>query len=69
MKCNVGGFDRIARIVVGIALIAFAYFAQQPLAYIGIIPLVTGAVGFCPIYVPFKFSTSCKGEDSSCKKS
>ncbi|MDX1809777.1 MAG: DUF2892 domain-containing protein [Sulfurospirillaceae bacterium] len=62
MKCNVGGMDRVARIVVGAALVAYAYYAKQPIAYIGVIPLVTGLVGFCPLYPLFKFS-SCKKED------
>lgn len=65
MKCNVGGIDRILRIVVGIALVAFAFFANQPIAYIGIVPLLTGAIGFCPIYPLFKYSSAC---DSGCKK-
>lgn len=68
MKQNVGGFDRIARIVVGIALMAFAFFANQPIAYIGIIPLVTGLFGFCPLYPIFHFSSACKGANCSCKK-
>ncbi len=66
MKCNVGGIDKILRIVAGIALIAFAFFANQPLAYIGIVPLLTGIVGFCPIYPLFKYSSAC---DCGCKKS
>jgi hypothetical protein len=63
MKCNVGGIDRIARIAVGIALVAFAFMSNQIWAYVGIIPLVTGLVGFCPLYLPFGFSTSRKGKD------
>ncbi len=59
MSCNVGGYDRILRIVVGLALVAYAFFGAQPIAYIGVIPLVTGAFGFCPLYPIFKVST-CK---------
>lgn len=54
--------DRVARIAVGVALVAYAYFAKQPIAYIGVVPLVTGLVGFCPLYPIFKFST-CKSEE------
>ncbi|MCF6172826.1 MAG: DUF2892 domain-containing protein [Campylobacteraceae bacterium] len=59
MSCNVGGFDRILRVVVGLALVIYAYFGVQPIAYIGVIPLVTGLFGFCPLYPIFKIST-CK---------
>ena len=53
-KNNVGGIDRIARIVIGLALI-LAYFLNPGGAYswaywIGIIPLVTGLLGTCPLY-------------------
>lgn len=56
MQVNVGMIDRIVRIVVGIALIAFALgFIAPGVAYhwigwIGVIPLATGAVGSCPLY-------------------
>lgn len=67
MKCNVGGMDRIARIVVGLALVAFALYSGQVWAYIGVVPLVTGAVGFCPLYPIFKFSSACD-KDGGCSK-
>lgn len=66
MKCNVGGFDRIARIVVGLALVAFAFFGNQPWAYLGIIPLVTGLFKFCPLYPIFGISSACNSKDGSC---
>jgi len=66
MKCNVGGMDRIARIVVGLALVAFAVYSGQVWAYVGVVPLVTGAAGFCPLYPIFKFSSSCN-KDCGCK--
>lgn len=59
MKTNVCGMDKLARVVTGAALIVFAFYANQPIAYAGIIPLVTGIVGFCPLYPLFKYS-SCK---------
>jgi hypothetical protein len=66
MKFNVGGFDRIARIVLGLVLVGFAFFAAQPWAYLGAIPLVTGLAGFCPIYPIFGVS-SCKGKSCDMK--
>lgn len=50
---NVGGIDRVLRIIVGIALIAFALMGQVSWAYvgwIGVVPLLTGLLGTCPAY-------------------
>lgn len=51
MTANVGGIDKILRIVVGIGLIAAA--ATDTIGvwgYIGIVPLATGLMGWCPLY-------------------
>ncbi len=51
MKANVGGIDRILRIVVGLALIAATLAGALPVwGWIGVIPLATGLVGWCPLY-------------------
>ncbi|MEW6513977.1 MAG: DUF2892 domain-containing protein [Pseudomonadota bacterium] len=50
MKLNVGGIDRILRIVVGLALVAWAIMGGPVWAWIGVVPLGTGLVGFCPLY-------------------
>ena len=51
MKCNVGGIDRILRIVVGLALIALALTGTVGVwGWIGIVPLATGLFKFCPAY-------------------
>ncbi len=50
MKLNVGGIDRIIRILVGLALVGWAAMGGPVWAWIGVIPLATGAVGFCPFY-------------------
>jgi hypothetical protein len=61
MKLNVGGIDRILRIVVGLALVVWAAFMGGPVwAWIGIVPLATGAIGFCPIYPIIGMSTCAK---------
>jgi len=57
MKTNVGGIDRILRIVVGLALIGWGFYAQNWWGAIGIIPLLTGAISWCPVYLPLKLST------------
>lgn len=50
MKANVGNTDRIIRIVVGLALIAWAVMGGPVWAWIGVLPLATGAVAICPAY-------------------
>jgi len=51
MKLNVGGIDRILRIVVGLVLIALAATgAVGWWGWLGIIPLLTVVVRFCPLY-------------------
>lgn len=58
MKCNSGGIDRALRVVVGLALIALAVTDKVGMwGWIGVVPLVTGAVGFCPAYAIFGLST------------
>jgi hypothetical protein len=51
MSINEGTLDRVVRVVLGLVLVSLAIVGPQtPLAWVGIVPLVTGAVGFCPIY-------------------
>ena len=58
MTANVGGIDRILRIVIGLALIAAALTGVIGWwGLIGIVPLTTGVVRFCPAYLPFGLST------------
>lgn len=57
MKSNVGGIDRILRIVVGLALVAWAVMGGPVWAWIGLLPLATGSIGWCPAYLPFGIKT------------
>jgi len=50
MKTNVGGIDRILRILAGVALVAWAALGGPVWAWIGVVPLATGLIKFCPIY-------------------
>jgi hypothetical protein len=60
MKANVGGIDRIVRGVAGIGLTAWALMGGPVWAWIGVVPLFTAAVGWCPLYLPFGISTCAK---------
>jgi hypothetical protein len=63
MSVNVGPIDRILRVVVGLALIAYAIPLGFPqtgwnwVGWIGVVPLLTAAVGYCPLYSILGMST------------
>jgi hypothetical protein len=58
MKSNVGGIDRILRIVIGLVLIGLAVTGTVGAwGWIGIVPLATAALGFCPLYTVLGFSS------------
>ncbi len=57
-KCNVGGVDRVVRIVAGLGILSLAFVGPQtPWGYVGLVVLATGLVGWCPAYVPFGIKT------------
>lgn len=58
MTKNVGGIDRIVRILLGLALVALGLSAQDWWGAVGLVPLVTGLGGWCPLYVPLWLSTA-----------
>jgi hypothetical protein len=48
---NEGTVDRALRVVIGVALLSLTFLGPKSAwGYLGIIPLVTGLVGFCPLY-------------------
>ncbi len=57
MKCNVGTTDRVIRIILGIVILAAGYFSQSWWGLIGLVPLATGAIGWCGLYSVFHIST------------
>lgn len=58
MKYNVGGFDRWARIFIGIGIIAFAFVGPKSnWAWLGLIPLLSGLFRYSLIYQIFGWST------------
>jgi hypothetical protein len=51
MQTNIGTIDRIARIAVGLVLLALVFVGPQtPWGLVGLIPLGTALIGFCPAY-------------------
>jgi hypothetical protein len=60
MKTNSGSIDRVVRILAGLGLLAWAFALNGPVwAYIGVAPLVTGLIGWCPAYTILGINT-CK---------
>lgn len=57
MKLNVGTIDRILRIVLGVVIIAAGIYYKSWWGLVGIVPLATGLISWCPLYVPLKIST------------
>ena len=60
---NEAGWDRIARVVLGVVLLVVGFGVMggtggTVLGIVGLIPLVTGLVGYCPLYSVFRFRTS-----------
>lgn len=50
MKCNVGMVEQKARVLAGLALIGVgAYYNVKPLAAVGLIPIITGMLRYCPV--------------------
>ena len=57
MKTNEGNTDRIIRIALAVVIFGLGLAAQSWLGLIGFIPLLTGLVGWCPLYSIFGLST------------
>lgn len=64
MTKNVGKIDKIARIAIGIVIILLGIISGSWLGIIGIVPLATGIIGWCPLYCPLKINTC--GKDDGC---
>lgn len=63
MRANLGGVDRAVRVVIGIVLLAYAWPIGFPstgwnqLGWLGLLPLVTGLAGYCPVYAVAEIDT------------
>lgn len=57
MKANVGKVDKAIRIVLGIIILAAGFYFKSWWGIIGVIPLFTAFVSWCPLYAVFGFST------------
>lgn len=48
---NIGGIDKVLRVIVGLVLLSLVFIGPQTAwGWVGLVPLFTGAFGFCPLY-------------------
>lgn len=60
MTRNIGTVDRVIRVVIGLALLSLVFVLDGSARWfglIGIVPLATAAIGWCPAYMPFGIRT------------
>lgn len=58
MTTNEGTVDRVLRILVGLGLLSLVFVGPQtPWGWIGVVPLITGLIGYCPAYSLLGLST------------
>lgn len=57
MKKNIGALDRTIRVVLGLVVIAAGMYLKNWWGALGLLPLLTAVVGWCPAYTPFGIST------------
>ena len=60
MKKNVGSADKVIRIILGVAIIAFGIYNQSWWGLVGMVPLFTAFIGWCPAYSLIRVSTDRK---------
>lgn len=61
MRANVGGIDRVLRGVLGLGILGAGFYFKSWWGVVGLVPLLTAVVRWCPAYVPFGIS-SCARE-------
>ncbi|RUM43641.1 MAG: DUF2892 domain-containing protein [Hydrogenimonas sp.] len=64
MACQMGDQDRLSRVVAGTILVGFAMISGNPVGWLGIIPLATGVIGWCPLYGFLGVNTCDTGHDT-----
>jgi hypothetical protein len=60
MEKNVGGMDRAIRIIAGLIILSLFFVVDEEYRWwtlLGVVPLLTGLAGWCPVYLPFALSS------------
>ena len=66
MTKNVGSLDKTIRLIVGVFIVVAGVVNGSLLGAIGLIPIATALISWCPLYPIFKINTVCKND--SCEK-
>ena len=62
MKTNETGLDRVVRVVLGVVLLTLVFVGPRTAwGWVGLVPLITGLVGFCPLYLLRGSKSCCAG--------
>jgi hypothetical protein len=62
MKTNEAGLDRVVRVVLGVVLLTLVFVGPRTAwGWVGLVPLITGLVGFCPLYLLRGNKSCCDG--------
>ena len=60
MQCNIGKTDRVIRVIAGLGIVSLAFVGPaSPWAFLGLVPVATGLLGWCPPYAILGINT-CK---------
>ena len=62
MTRNIGSMEKIVRVILGITILAFGLLYNSWLGLIGLIPIITASISYCPLWSLFGISTSKKSE-------
>ena len=57
MKPNMGLVDRALRLVLGVVILLAGYYYGSYWGLVGLVPILTALIRWCPLYFPFKIST------------
>lgn len=65
MTANIGTADRVIRFILGLAILAVGFYFRSWWGLVGLLPILTAVIRFCPAYVPFHVSTCAAPKDAA----
>ena len=65
MKKNVGCMEKNLRIILGVAILGVGYYYKSYWGLLGIVPILTAIISWCPLKVLFGFKPSCSSDDNN----
>jgi hypothetical protein len=68
MKTNVGSADRIVRFILGTVIVILGFYFKSWWGVVGIVPIITATLNFCPAYTLIGVSTKTKVKTEKLKQ-